>query len=51
MSKQGTMRGEMAKSSEVMEEENLLIAIEYFRFLSAKYIPQPAWEEIFDLSV
>jgi len=40
----------MAKSSEVMEE-NLFIVIEYRRFLSAMYIPQPARSEVFDPSV
>jgi len=40
----------MANSSEVMEE-NMFIAIEYFRFLSAMYIPQPVREEFFVPSV
>jgi len=41
----------MAKSSEVMVEENLFIVIEYRRFLSTMYIPQPARSEFFDPSV
>ena len=41
----------MAKSFEVMEKENLFIAIEYFRFLSAMLMPQPARVEVFDPSV
>jgi len=41
----------MAKSSEVMEEENLFIVIEYHMFLSAMYIQQPARSEDFDPSV
>jgi len=41
----------MAKSSEVMEEEKLFIVIEYRKFLSAMYIPQPARSEVFDPSV
>ena len=41
----------MAKSSEVMEEDNLFIVIEYRRFLSVMYIPQPARAEVFDQSV
>jgi len=41
----------MAKSSEVMEEENWFIVIEYRSFLSAVYIPQPARAEVFDPSV
>jgi len=41
----------MAKSSEVMEEENLFIVIEYRTFLSAMYIPQPSRSEVFDPSV
>jgi len=41
----------MAKSSEVMEEENLFIVTEYRRLLSAMYIPQPACSEVFDPSV
>ena len=36
----------MVKSSEVMEDENLFIVIEYRRFLSALYIPQPARSEV-----
>jgi len=38
----------MAKNSEVMEDENLFIVIEYRRFLSTMYIPQPARSEVFD---
>ena len=41
----------MVKSSEVMEEENSFIVIEYRRFLSAIYLPQPAHSEVFDPSV
>ena len=41
----------MAKSSEVMEEENLFVVIEDRRFLSAMYQPQPARSEVFDPSV
>jgi len=41
----------MAKRAEVIEEENLFIAIEYFRFLSPMYIPQSAREEVFGPSV
>jgi len=38
----------MAKSSEVMGEGNLFILIEYRRFLSAMYQPQPVRSEVFD---
>jgi len=41
----------MANSSEVMEQENLFIVIEYRRFLSAVYISQQARAEVFDPSV
>jgi len=41
----------MAKSSEVIEQENLFIAIEYFSFYPAMYMPQPARVEVFDPSV